>query len=600
MLRGRNIINNIEPMKKTLKELLCELERNDWDKSRLIKNYSNLLNEYKLEAELIRIKEAKYEKRVKIIKNHILKLYGNEISNKYICIYLVGYCTSLNLDGSIKMIINKLCTDVGVRYSSYMIKKIIDSGINDGVYLGILNNDGTIKDQVFFRNWIYLEEDNTLNEVFKSYRRKLGTEEYNEKIMPLYNDRFYLKKQIEREKIEIIFPYITRKKIKQNDKIRTVYEIQQYSLTEITIKYLKKRLDIVFDIKYSDRNKIMRELFNLIENINALDNYTIYKFDIKDFFDSVNARIIIEKYIFNSKLNQYEKNILKRLSDNYNFCFAGLPTSNALTEIAGHKFDEMIQFNLKNDGMIFYSRYVDDGLIIFNKKVSKTSIEEQLKNTLKNCFHDNIEFNEEKEKYFIKESRQKEFSYLGYKFEGTNSNDFLFGIEEDKINKYKKKINEIVNEYLSDGDIELLRQRINYFISRIVFYNNDNSRYSSIGNWDIRGLSANYCLLRKYIKEHKINKSTERFLKSEIIIAVNKGTRGGTHCKFPYFLKKSGKDCYSLEYGIKKNKSIVFHPNIGWSQEHLKGRIVKLGYSSSLNKKSYRECLKIYCDLIKL
>lgn len=596
MLRGRNIIENIEPKKQTLKELLSELEKNDWNRSRLLKKYNSLLDDYKLETVLIQLKEAKEEKWVKIIKNQILKLYGDEIMNKYVCIYLVGYCTSLNLEDSLRKIVNKLCIDGGISYSSYKIKKIIDSGINDGVYLGILNNDGTIKDQTFFRNWIYVEEDNTLNGVFNSYKRKLGTEEYNEKIKPLYNNRYYLKKQIELENIEIKYPYITRAKIKQNNKIRTVYAIQEYSLTEIAIKYLKKRLDIVFDIKYSDRNKIMRKLFNLIDNINALDDYTIYRFDIKDFFDSVNAKTIIEKYILNSKLNQYEKNILKRLSDTYNYCFAGLPTSNALTEIAGHKFDEMIQFNLKNNGMIFYSRYVDDGLIIFNKKVARENIEEQLKNALKTCFNENIEFNKDKEKYFTKKAKEERFNYLGYKFDRTKDYYFIFGIEEEKIDKYKKKINEIVKEYLSNGNIEMLRQRLNYFISRIVFYNNDNSRYSSLGNWDMMGVSSNYCLLRKYIKEHKLIKTTEKFLKSEIIIEVSKGTHG----KLPYFLKKSGKDCYSLEYGIKKNKSIVFHPNIGWSQEHLKDKIIKWGYSGSLNKKSYRECVKIYCDLIKL
>jgi len=596
MLRGRNIIENIEPKTQTISKLLSELDRNDWDRSKLVKKYNNLLNDYRLETVLVKLKEAKQEKRIKIIKNQILELYGEEISSRYVCIYLVGYCKSLNLEDSLRKNVNKLCINGGVSYSSYMIKKIIDSGINDGVYLEILNKDGTIKDQTFFRNWIYVDEDYTLNGVFKSYKRKLGTEEYNEKIKSLYNNRLYLKKQFELENIEIKSPYITRTKIKQNNKIRTVYAIQKYSLTELSIKYLKKRLDIVFDIKYSDRNKIMRKLFNLIENINALDDYTIYRFDIKDFFDSVDAKIIFEKYILNSKLNQFEKNILKRLFSTYNYCFAGLPTSNALTEIAGHKFDEMIQFNLKNNGMIFYSRYVDDGLIIFNKKVTKEKIEEQLKGALKNCFNENIEFNIDKEKYFTKKDKKECFIYLGYKFERTKDYHFIFGIDEEKMNKYKKKINEIVKEYLVNLNIELFRQRLNYFISRIVFYNNDNSRYSSLGNWDVMGLSSNYCLLRKYIKEHKLVRNTEKFLKSEIIIEVNRETHGD----LPYFSRKSGKDCYSLEYGIKKNKSIVFHPNIGWSQEYLKDKILKLGYVSSLDKKSYRECVKIYCSLIKL
>lgn len=596
ILRGRDIIENIEPKKLTISELLNELEKKSWDRTRLGKRYNNLIDDYKLGALLMKLKEVNKEKRTKIIKNEILELYGDEISSKYVCIYLVAYCTSLNLNYSLRKIVAEMFNEAGLSYTYYKIKKIIDSGINDGVYLGILNTDGSIKDELFFKNWIYVEEDNTVNEIFKSYKRNLVKEEYDEKVRPLFNNRYYLKKQIERENIQIKYPYITRAKIKQKDKIRTIYSIEKYSLTEITLKYLKRRLDIEFNIKYSDRNKIMRKLFNLIENISALDDYTIYRFDIKDFFDSVNSSVIFEKYILKSKLKPYEKNIMKNLSETYKYCFAGLPTSNALIEIAGCKFDEMLEFNLKNNGLIFYSRYVDDGLIVFNKKVLQTNIEEQIKNALNKCFNKNIKLNISKEKYFTKQCRNEKFNYLGYMFEKTTKNNFIFGIEEDKIEKYKDRINKIVKEYLNDPNIELFRQRLNYLISRIVFYYNDNSRYSSIGNWDVMGISSNYCLLRKYIKEHKIIKKTETFLKSEIVKTVNKATRGN----LPYFLKNSGKDTYSFEYGIKKNKSIVFHPNIGWSQEYLKKNIDKLGYAGSLRGKSYLECVKIYCGLLKL
>lgn len=596
ILRGRNIIEKIEFKKQSLKELIIELEDTDWEKDKLLKKYRGLLDDYKLNQLLTILKNSRKEDWIKIIKKNILDLYGNEISNKYVCIYLVGYCANLCLENSLDDTLNKFLIDKGEKYTYYKIKKIIDSGINDGVYLGILNSNGSIKDEIFFRNWIYKEEDETLNSVFHSYKRKLGNEEYNEKVKPLYNNRYYIKKQIEKENIEVEFPYITRKKIKQNEKIRTVYSIQEYSLTEITIKYLKRRLDEVFNIKYSDRNKIVRTVLNLIDNINALDDYTIYRFDIQDFFNSVNTKIIIENYILDSRLNKYEKNLLKKLSNNYSYCFAGLPTSNALIEIAGKKFDEMIQVNLKNNGMIFYSRYVDDGLIILNKKVAKEHIEEQLKIALKVCFNDNIKLNTGKVKYLIKEEKKESFSYLGYKFERTINCNFVFGIDKEKIDKYKNKINKIIKMYLINNDAELLRQRLNFFISRVVFYNNDNSRYSNIGNWDVVGLSSNYSLLRKYIKERKLTRDTERFLKSAIIIEANKET----HSKLPYFLKGCGKNYYSLEYGIRKNKSIVFHPNIGWSQEHLENMIVRLGYPGNLSKKAYRECVKIYCGLIKL
>lgn len=595
-LRGRNIIQDIVPRKQTLKELLIQLERNDWDRSKLSLKYNNIFDDYKLEEILMKLKEEKKENWAKIIKNRILELYGDEISSKYACIYLVGYCMNFDIENTIRKTIKKICIDNEVIYTSYEIGKIINSGISDGVYLGILNNDGLIEDNIFFKNWTYINEDKVMNSVFESYKKNLKSDYDKEKIECLHSNRFYLKKQIEQGNIEFTSPLIKRKKIKQNEKIRTVYSIQEYSLTEITLKYLKRRLDIVFNIKYSDRNKIMRKLFGLIENIDALDDYTIYKFDIEDFFNSVSSKVIVEKYILDSKLEQYEKNILNNLSETYGYCFAGLPTSNSFIEIAGCKFDEMIKFMMKDKGIVFYSRYVDDGLIILNKKVEKETIREQLKKALENCFNKNVKLKMSKENYLTKASKKESFSYLGYKFERTRNSSFLFGIEEEKINKYKKKINEIVSDYSTNTDIELLRQRLSFYISRIVFYNNDNSRYSNLGNWEVLGVSSNYCLLRKYIKQNKLINSTEKFLKSAIIIEANKATRG----KLPYFLKGVGKNYYSLEFGIKKNKSIVFHPNIGWSQDYLKSQILKLGFTDDLSKKSYREYVKIYYRLIEI
>ncbi|GLC29990.1 reverse transcriptase domain-containing protein [Clostridium omnivorum] len=596
-LRARVITDNVIPQKESIENLLNELEKKKWKKEKLSKKYRDLLEDCKLGDTITKLKIAKKEEWPTIIKERMLELYDDEIGKKYLCIYLVGYCRNLEHESSIEDVVREVCLKKGNKYTKLQIKKIVNSAISDGVYLHILNSNGEVTNKTYFNDWSYTSENEILNSVLLSLKRNAESEEDKTWYNSMYNKRYSLEKRIEKESIEIVEPLIKRKKIKQYDKERIVYAIQKHSLTEITIKYLKKRLDSVFRIQYADRNKIMRKLFDLIDNIDALADYTIYRFDIDNFFNSVDAKIIFEKYILSSGLKQYEKNILEEVSNVYRHCYAGLPTSNALVEIAGQVFDENIKVTLKDKGLIFFSRYVDDGLIVLNKKVEKDYLDRVVTETLKKCFNDNVKINEDAEKkaYMIKESKGV-FSYLGYEFERTKKGQFIFGIEKKKRLKYEQKINDIINDYKVSSNMEIFRQRLVYSISRIVFYNNENSRYSNLGTWDVIGVCSNYCLLRKFIKSGRIIESTRKFLRSSIVINTNIITRG----KLPYFLKGKGKDYYSFEYGILNNKSVVFHPNIGWSQEHLIKQIQKLGFTDTLKKKSYRECVKIYCGLIKL
>ncbi|WP_321835074.1 reverse transcriptase domain-containing protein [Clostridium butyricum] len=596
LIRGREIEVDINMKRNTIQELISILKSLHWDISKLNKRFKELLCEYRLEKIIKKLSESSEEKWIDIIKNRILELYGCEISTKYMCIYLVAYCKNKKPDDPIYKSVKEFFYERKLKHSYFTIHKIIDSGISDGTYLGIIDDQGTIVDETYFKNLIYIKEDDILNNIINAYKDKAEDEIDLKKIEKLYSNRFCIKNYIDNSSIDISANSIRQMNIKKDGKIRRVFNLEKYSVTEIAFKYLKKRLDEVFKIKYSDRNKIMRSVFNLIENMNCLDDYTIYRFDIKNFFDTVNLNEILKKYIIKSDLKQYEKDILINLSCIYKYCFAGLPTSNALIEIAGMEFDKKIKCNLKEDGLIFYSRYVDDGLIIFNRNVPKDLIYNKLVHILKSSFSIKMKFNRDKEKYLNKQSLKESFNYLGYMFYKNRNNKFEFGIDEEKIKKYTLKIEQIVDSYMLNRDIELFRQRLKYFISRTVFYNNNNSRYSSHGKWDVLGISENYCLLRKYIEKDMITHKTRNFLKDSIIIQVNRKLHGD----IPYFLKNKGKDLYSIQNSIVKNKSIVFHPNIGWSQDHLANHIHKLNPCEDLSKKSYRECVKIYCNLIKL
>ena len=108
---------------------------------------------------------------------------------------------------------------------------------------------------------------------------------------------------------------------------------------------------------------------------------------------------------------------------------------------------------------------------------------------------------EQIEKYYTKymHDNLKKFTYLGYLFKFSDKK-YKFGIAEEKLEKYGKEIDKITLEYLNNGDVELFRQRILFFISRRVYYNVFASN-NKIAKWDVAGITANYNLLSHEIKK---------------------------------------------------------------------------------------------------
>ena len=51
---------------------------------------------------------------------------------------------------------------------------------------------------------------------------------------------------------------------------------------------------------------------------------------------------------------------------------------------------------------------------------------------------------------------------------------------------------------------------------------------------------------------------------------------------------------------FKNNKSIVFHPKIGWSVEYLCKKIRKIDNTFKVHNKTYRECVTYYNYLLKI
>ncbi len=589
-LRGRVLNQDISPINITLESLLQRLDSISWNYSSLSIYAKRVCDAYKLNRIFEQLKKVDMQQRIIIIRENILSLYGGEIGDNCLAIYLFVYCINKYSDKTFLEAVKKFYEEVEIIKSTNQINTIINIGKADGIFLEILDDKGKLIDLPFMNKWMYA----CIDKIFSKLIEETEDEE-------LIRDRFLIYNRISNKQVDFE-NNLERGIIKQHKKVLLIYKVNGIN-EEITLKYLKRRLDIQLNIKYANRSCIMRELFPIIENITCLGDFTIFRFDFKHFFESVEARKIFDEYVMNTNLRRYEKDLLKRLTELYKYCFAGIPTSNAFIEIVANRFDQILKSKLWDRGLCFYSRYVDDGIIVFNEFVDKTHIQNMLNEAICEVFNmPSVKLNADKTCYLTKYTGDLKFDYLGYQFEKSRRGNkviFLFGIADSKISRYQNKLDSIIKKYTKDNNIELFRHRILYYISRTVFYTNTNSRYSTVGKWDVSGIIENYGLLRKYI----VNKS--RLIRATQVFLFNGVYNGCARAslinkKTPYFLRGKGKDVYSIAYGLQKNKTIIFHPNIGWSSEYLKKQITRLDSEMDLNKKSYRELSKIYCTILRL
>lgn len=425
--------------------------------------------------------------------------------------------------------------------------------------------------------------------------------EYSEEII-LEKERIYNKiKQNNLDFKEEINELVFR----QGSKYRKVLVTNESSVEEIALKYLKKRLDSTFKILYPDRQKIMRECFAITETVSNVSEFVVYRYDFRDFFNTVKSNDVFSRYLKYSDLYRFEKDLIESVFQNIQYCSPGLPISNALVELISRDLDVKLKSLLHDHGLIFYSRYIDDSLMIFNRFIEEEKILENLKIAIKQVFtSSNIKLNKQKTKYLHHNSLSGDtFDYLGYLFEYTKEQNkkneevkyFKYGITREKLDQNRKNLIKIIKEYKNFGNMELFRQRILFWSSRVVFYNTSRNHYSTSVIWDVIGIISTYGGLRYFLHHsNKIERDTLIFLKNEIhrqTISIL------GFC--PYFLKTKTNG-YILEDRLLKNKSIIFHPKIGWSKHYLINMIKKINPNFDPRKKSYRKLVTEYCNMLKI
>lgn len=394
----------------------------------------------------------------------------------------------------------------------------------------------------------------------------------------------------------------------QQGKKRVVYSYPKLSCEDILCQYLKRQVDKAFKIRYASRSRIINILFNILPVIKDMNDFVIIRADFKSFFDSVLTEHVYNKYIRESVMSRSDKELLEQYISEFKYCFAGLCLSNGMSEIVCRDFDERIKAKLTKYGVFFYERYVDDMLIITNRYISQRIFEDIMQETIGEVFGKcPVKLSMTLGKFsFISRrnlSTTQKFNFLGYEYEikevtKTKGNktikemQFVYGIAEKKRRKYTGIIERAVIQYKKDNNLELLRQRIKLYSSRVVIARTIGS---SSFDWLTKGVVANYNELRYHTDA--LIPDTETFLKTLYIDLLKK-----YKLTTPYFLKQSMTEdsIYSLYSTMKRNRTIMFEKSIGVSEETLLKWIKKLDPTYNSWNKDYYRIVVDYLEIIKV
>lgn len=367
---------------------------------------------------------------------------------------------------------------------------------------------------------------------------------------------------------------------------------EPYSPENILCQCVKQILDRAFKVKYPNRNKSIKALFGILSAIKNMSDFTIVKFDFKDYFNSVSTEYVFEKFLQLKLLDRIESDFIKIFTSNTKYTYAGLCTSNIIAEIVAKSFDDEVRQVFISKGILFFERYIDDCILILNNPIEQNEIKDILEKILTKIFHDKeinttkkckTRFNNSKFQYVSKRTIGNittSIDYLGYEFFFTAKNDKInieYGITMAKQDKYNRRIDELLmcytnNKHADFENLELLRHRILAFTTRTVYVT---KRFRS-NLWKVKGFISNYGELRYILESDLIHCDTNLFLKNMVQDAFK---RANTHV--PYFLTGNQDNGYSLFYNMKVNKTLLFINHIGYDYKSLAQLCSKIGLSST-------------------
>lgn len=279
---------------------------------------------------------------------------------------------------------------------------------------------------------IFDTENRKGNNIEKRFKKDFDESEKKGRELIKIND--YIRKEKDPDKKKIL--YVQRKAIKKERN-----EIIEQELEEISNQINKHRIEILigkyhggqsykfednvynffiskkiqeniretYKVRQSSRYAILSQLINLLED--NCPKYVI-RTDIKNFYESIPQKILLEKINNDYLLSIKTKKFINQIFDSYNGLTAqtdadtaigvprGIGISAYLSELFMRNVDNQIQ---ELDDLIYYARYVDDIIAIFvpqSKNVNGNYLQNYLSQIKKIVESEELNLNEAKTKEY--------------------------------------------------------------------------------------------------------------------------------------------------------------------------------------------------------
>lgn len=314
--------------------------------------------------------------------------------------------------------------------------------------------------------------------ILSKFKKGVITKEFYEKRVDLIRKLLEVRKgrynSFVNDEIESICNKVNRKgynlplsKLPDQISGKDVFTIGKSVESVFVTRHLHNIIRSTYNIKQSHRDLIVSRVKSI-----CLDKSPKYivKADVKDFYESIEHELIIKKLHASTKLSVLPKRILTQLLRSYAKlvgCDKGLPRgvglSAYLSEVYMKDLDEEL---VNNPDLTFYSRYVDDLILIYSPDVIKDK-SHYLKVVDEAVGRKKLKLNNKTKEIDLTVDKAQEFEYLGYRFL-LKGKDIAIRISSKRVDKYKDRINQAFDNYFKkckynpDKKADLLIDKIRF------------------------------------------------------------------------------------------------------------------------------------------
>ena len=258
------------------------------------------------------------------------------------------------------------------------------------------------------------------------------------------------------------------------DKKNEIYTTKKDGVHFFAIKQLQHNLNKTFKVIQADRNKIIKQTYNLIS-----DGFpkVVIRTDIHKFYESIPQIKLFEKLDNNTLLSPLSKKLLKRLFYEFERIKdtsimqpkKGIPRGFGVSAYLSELYMREIDNEIKSlPDIIYYARYVDDIIVVFSPK-TKSQVRDYKAEIKKIINDEKLEINDNlggrKDKTQIINllenplQRQEKLEFLGYKFFIKQNQDIVIELSDDKIKRYLNRIKLSIETYNNDSKYNESRAR---------------------------------------------------------------------------------------------------------------------------------------------